>query len=68
MSAFIFLHENLVACSSETSVEFGVQISTLNLLSNAEFDTTDKELKAIAAAAIMGFKRPIAATGIPKVL
>ena len=38
------------------------------LFSNAEFVTTDSELIDMAAAAIMGFSRPIAARGIAAVL
>ena len=37
-------------------------------LSNAELTITESELKAIAAAAIIGFKKPKAATGIPMLL
>lgn len=36
--------------------------------SSAEFTITDSELKAMAAAAMIGFKKPKAATGIPMVL
>lgn len=36
--------------------------------SNAELTITESELKAMAAAAMMGFKNPKAATGIPMVL
>ena len=36
--------------------------------SNAEFVTTERELIDIAAAAIIGFRRPKAATGIAAVL
>jgi hypothetical protein len=39
--------------------------STLNLLSNAELETTVRELRAMAAAAIIGFSRPAAAIGTP---
>ena len=35
------------------------------LFSSAEFTITDRELKAMAAAAIMGFRKPNAATGMP---
>lgn len=36
--------------------------------SNAELTMTESELKAIAAAAIIGFRKPSAATGMPTVL
>ena len=42
-----------------------VYISTLTLLSKAELTTTERELKAMAAAAIIGFNKPKAATGTP---
>lgn len=38
------------------------------LFSSAELTMTDRELNAIAAAAIIGFRKPKAATGIPTVL
>lgn len=37
-------------------------------LSSVELTMTDRELKAIAAAAIIGFRKPSAATGMPTVL
>jgi hypothetical protein len=38
----------------------------LNLLSRAEFVTTDNELEDIAASAVTRFSRPKAASGIPR--
>ena len=37
-------------------------------LSNAEFTMTESELSAMAAAAMIGFRRPRAAIGTPALL
>jgi hypothetical protein len=38
------------------------------LLSSAEFTITDSELSAMAAAAMIGLRKPSAATGTPMLL
>lgn len=48
--------------------EHGGRHQNFTRLSRSEFDTTDTELKAIAAAANIGFSSPSAASGIPMTL
>ena len=43
-------------------------ISVLNRVNRSAFMSTEMELSAIAAAAIIGFKNPNAASGIPRQL
>src|SRR5574344_895398 len=62
--AFIYLH-----LISTAKLEYYIfSYFNLTLFSKSEFVSTDTELKAIAPPAIIGFKNPVAAKGIPIIL